>query len=72
MVQTSNFQIINECVLAPLPALPPLHPPSPNPLTSPRPRGSVLLLPGGSCSAGGLGSLASCSLLLAYKCSLNQ
>lgn len=25
-----------------------------------------------SCSAGGLGSLASCSLLLAYRCSLNQ
>lgn len=36
MVQTSNFQIINEYVLAPLPALPPLHPPSPNPLTSPK------------------------------------
>ncbi|KAM7321229.1 hypothetical protein ACRRTK_019321 [Alexandromys fortis] len=33
---------------------------------------ALLLLPGGSCSAGGLGSLASCSLLLAYKCSLNQ
>lgn len=38
-----NFQLMSS---PPLPALPPFHPPSPNPPASPRPKGCALPLPG--------------------------